>query len=117
MTAVSFCGAFLAAMLFVDTAAAIPLYWAAGILFTALCMLTQMKVTFGNSLLRILGDCSLELYMIHGLFIGLYRGSRIYIENPALWSAAVVASSCLGAWGLHKLFGMLLKGKKKAAVS
>lgn len=117
VTAVSFCGAFLAAMLFVDTAAAIPLYWAAGILFTAVCLLLQMKVTFRNRFLLAMGDCSMELYMIHGFFLQLYRGNHIYLENPALWSAAVVASSCLGAWGLHKLFGMLLKGKKKAAVS
>lgn len=116
-TTAGFGGAFLAAMLFVDTAAAIPLYWAAGILFTAVCLLLQMKVTFRNRFLLAMGDCSMELYMIHGFFLQLYRGNHIYLENPALWSAAVVASSCLGAWGLHKLFGMLLKGKKKAAVS
>lgn len=108
----AFGAVFLATMVLVDASWVLVLYWLSGILFTAVCLLLQMKVTFGNRLLKALGDCSMEIYMLHGLFINLYRGNRIYMENPAHWSAAVLVSTCLGAWGLHILFGR----KKQATV-
>ena len=81
----------------------LALYWLSSVLFTAVCLLLQMKVTFGNRLLKIMGDCSLEIYMLHGLFMNLYRGNLICLENPAAWCAAVLLSTCLAAWGLHRL--------------
>lgn len=81
----------------------LALYWLSGILFTAVCLLLQMKVTFGNRLLKALGDCSMEIYMLHGLFLNLYRGKWIYLENPALWCAAVLLTTCPAAWAMHRL--------------
>lgn len=104
---------FLATMVLVDASWVLVLYWLSGILFTAVCLLLQMKVTFGNPLLKLLGDCSMEIYMLQGFFLTLYRGNRIYMESPVMWSAAVLVSTCLGAWGLHALFGR----KKKITVS
>jgi len=109
----AFGAVFLATLVLVDASWVLVLYWLSGILFTAVCLLLQMKVTFGNRLLKVLGDCSMEIYMLQGLFMGLYRGNRIWLENPAVWSAAVLVSTCLAAWGLHKLFSVK---KKKTAV-
>lgn len=102
---------FLGAMALVDRDWILALFWPSAVLFTAVCLLLQMKVTFGNRFLRTLGDCSMEIYMLHGLFMNLYRGSRIYMESPVLWSTAVLSSTCLAAWGLHRLFG---RKKQKA---
>lgn len=109
----AFGAVFLAALLLADASWVLPLYWLSGILFTAVCLLLQMKVTFGNRLLKTLGDCSMEIYMLQGFFLTLYRGKRVYMENPALWSAAVLVSTCLAAWGMHWLFG---RKKKKIRV-
>lgn len=104
---------FLATLVLADEAWVLALYWLSGILFTAVCLLLQMKVTFGNRLLKVLGDCSMEIYMLQGLFMTLYRGNRIYMESPAAWSAAVLVSTCLAAWGMHRLFG---RSRKKVKV-
>lgn len=101
----AFGGVFLATMALVDASWVLVLYWLSGVLFTAVCLLLQMKVTFGNRLLKILGDCSMEIYMLQGLFLTLYRGNCIYMESPVLWSAAVLLSTCTAAWGLHRFFG------------
>lgn len=109
----AFGAVFLATMVLVDASWVLLLYWTSGILFTAVCLLLQMKLTFGNRLLKTLGDCSMEIYMLQGLFMGLYRGNRIYMEDPALWSAAVLISTCTAAWALHLLFR---RNKKKVNV-
>ena len=101
----AFGAVFLATMVWMDASWVLLLYWLSGIAFTMVCLLLQMKVTFGNRLLKTLGDCSMEIYMLQGLFMTLYRGKRIYMESPAQWSAAVLVSTCLAAWGLHWLFG------------
>ena len=95
---------FLATLMLADASWVLALYWLSGILFTVVCLLLQMKVTFGNRLLRTLGDCSMEIYMLQGLFMTLFRGNRIYLENPVLWSGAVLVCTCVAAWGLHLLF-------------
>ena len=100
----AFCAAFLANVVLIDASFALVLYWLSGVLFTAICLLLQMKVTFGNRLLQALGGCSMEIYMLHGLFLRLFRGDRIYMEDPALWSAAVLVCTCVSAWGLHRVF-------------
>lgn len=101
----AFGAVFLATMVLVDVSWVLVLYWLSGVLFTAVCLLLQMKVTFGNRLLKILGDCSMEIYMLQGLFLTLYRGNLVYVESPVLWSAAVLASTCISAWAVHWLFG------------
>lgn len=102
--AAAFGAVFLATVVLMDASWVLVLYWLSGALFTAVCLLLQMKVTFGNRLLRLLGDCSMEIYMLQGLFLTLYRGNHIYMEDPAIWSVAVLGSTCLAAWGLHRLF-------------
>ena len=105
----AFGAVFLATMILVDASWVLVLYWLSGVLFTAVCLLLQMKVTFGNRLLRTLGDCSMEIYMLQGFFLTLYRGNHIYMESPVVWSAAVLVSTCAAAWGLHRLFAMKKK--------
>lgn len=100
----AFGGAFLATLVLIDAPFVLLLYWLSGILFTAVCLLLQLKVTFSNALLKRLGECSMEIYMLQGLFLSLYRGNRIYMESPVLWSAAVLVSTCLAAGMLHRLF-------------
>lgn len=109
----AFGAVFLATLLMMDAPWVLMLYWLSGILFTAVCLLVQMKVTFGNRLLKALGDCSMEIYMLQGFFMTLYRGNRIYMESAVLWSAAVLVSTCFAAWGMHWAFG---RSRKKVRV-
>lgn len=87
----------------------VPLYWLGSCAFVLFLLLVLMKVTFKNRALLFLGGISFEIYIIHGFFITLYRGSHIYLEHPLVWSLAVVASTIPAAWGLSKLFRLLKK--------
>ena len=84
-------------------------YWGCCAAFVPLLLLLQLKLTFRNKLLGLLGECSLEIYLLHGFFIILYRGKYIYIQDPALWAAAVIFSTAISAWAFHRL----LQGGRK----
>ena len=66
-------------------------------------LLFLMKIKIGNRMLSFLGEISFELYLSHGLFVILYRGSFCRIENDMLFSVIVVASSFLFSFIFHKL--------------
>ena len=83
--------------------------WGCCIAFVLLVLCLLRKVTFHNKLLGKLGDCSLEIYLLHGFFLQLFRGNNFYISDPALWVSAVVVCSVLSGWGFHWL---LLKIRK-----
>ncbi len=94
---------------------------AASFVFVMAVLLVNMKLTFGNRILRFMGGLTLEFYMIHGLFVemfcfsfaGLGRGVY-YIENVLLFVLVVIVLSVPSAWLLQK-WGRLLMGigKKK----
>lgn len=78
-------------------------YWGCCTVFVPLVLLLQLKLTFHNKLLSVLGACSLEIYLLHGFFMMLYRGNHIYIQSPALWSASVIISTAISGWAFHRL--------------
>lgn len=63
-----------------------------------------MKVKLGNPVQNFLGKLSMELYLIHGLFITLFRSNILNIENDAVYSALVLACSIVSAKFLSMLF-------------
>ncbi len=68
------------------------------ILFVAAVFILCMKITFSNVILRFLSKISLELYLIHYLFLLLYKSDVIYISNDLLYVALVVISSVAAAF-------------------
>lgn len=83
------------------------------ILFVISLVLYSMKSKIDNKILRFLGDISFEIYLIQGLFIQLFRGNRIYIENEFVWAYLVLASSIAGGYILHIVFSKILAKYKQ----
>lgn len=72
------------------------------ILFVAAVFILCMKITFSNIVLRFLSKISLELYLIHYLFLLLYKSDMfININNDLLYVTLVVVSSVATAFLLH----------------
>ncbi len=72
--------------------------WLVGIAFVSFCFLLMMKVKPGNKILAWLGAVSLDFYLMHGIFVELFgynfldiSKSIVYIRNPALFTAVVLA--------------------------
>ena len=83
------------------------------VLFVLCVILYSMKVKFGNRVLTFLGDCSLEIYLVQGLFILGLRGNNIFIGNDLLWAVLTVAGSVALGFVLHLAFSKILRGYDK----
>lgn len=56
------------------------------ICFVFFLLLLMMKVRFGNPVLKFLGTISLELYLIHNLFLkGLHDGTVFMVKSPGMY--------------------------------
>ncbi len=86
------------------------------VLFSVFIVCLGMRIRFEGKCLALLGRCSLELYLVHGLFLMLFRGDVLYLENPLVYSLAVVAASCLAAYVLHRLLEAVKRGLKRAGM-
>lgn len=63
-------------------------------IFTIIIILFMRKINFKyNSIWKWLGERSLEIYLIHGIFMILLRNSILYINNDSLWLACVLLLS------------------------
>ncbi len=81
--------------------------------FTLSVILLSAKITIGNPVLNFLGEISLETYLIHGLFIQLFRSKVVNVSNELVWSILVLVCSIFSAYLLHLLFKLILSGYKK----
>ncbi len=67
-----------------------------------LVLLITMKIQFKNKALDFLGKISLELYLIHNLFINLYNNDGgLGIQSPFMYVILVLISSIIAAIVLH----------------
>lgn len=93
------------------------------IAFAMLYYLLSMKMKVGNPVLRFLGKFTLELYLIHGIFINMFGHCMIkepalpvyYIKNVPLFVLVVLACSIPVSFGLSlidKKVGKILRPKK-----
>ena len=96
---------------------AIQLPWI--IVFVCFLLLVMMKVRFGNPVLKFLGTISLELYLIHNLFLaGLRNGTMMKITSNSMYIVltillAVALATVLS--GFDKYLISLINGKKRKA--
>lgn len=86
--------------------------------FVCFVLLLMMKVRFGNLVLKFLGSISLELYLIHNLFLtGLHNGSVFNVYSPGIYCILTILLAIGLATvisGFDKYLIALITGKKKA---
>lgn len=86
--------------------------------FVCFVLLVMMKVKFGNPILKFLGSISLELYLVHNLFVmGLKDNSIASIPSASMYIVLTVLLSIgLAAVvsGVDKYLIALILGKKKS---
>ena len=85
--------------------------------FVLFVLLVMMKVRFGNPVLKFLGAISLELYLIHNLFLkGLRDGTIFRVSSPSMYILLTILMAIGAATiisGVDKYLIGLLNGKKK----
>ena len=92
--------------------------------FISLYYLISMKLKVGNPVLRFFGKFTLELYLVHGIFVNMFGFYMIqdptkpvyYIKSVPLYVLVVLACSIPIAFGLSlldKKAGKLLRPKKQ----
>ncbi|MCR5614762.1 MAG: acyltransferase, partial [Saccharofermentans sp.] len=86
--------------------------------FVCFLLLVMMKVKFGNPVLKFLGTISLELYLIHNLFLtGLRDGTMMKASSSSMYIVltillAVALATVLS--GFDKYVISLINGRKKS---
>ena len=87
------------------------------IIFVCFILLLMMKFSFGNPVLKFLGSISLELYLIHNLFLtGLRNGTVFRVKSPCMYIILTIMLSIGLATVIHgvdKYLIGLISGKKK----
>ena len=88
------------------------------ICFVLFLLLIMMRVRFGNPVLKFLGSISLELYLIHNLFLkGLHDGTIFNVRAPGMYCILTILMAIGLATvisGVDKYLIALITGKKKA---
>ena len=87
------------------------------ICFVTFVLLVMLKVRFGNPVLKFLGAISLELYLIHNLFLtGLKDGTIFRVTSPSMYIILTILMAIGAATiisGTDKYIISLITGKLK----
>ena len=87
------------------------------ICFVFFVLLIMLKVRFGNPVLKFLGSISLELYLIHNLFLtGLKDGTIFRVPSPSMYIILTILMAIGAATvisGFDKYLIALITGKLK----
>lgn len=79
------------------------------IFFVLVVIIFSMKIQIGNKILEFLGEISLEIYLVQGLFISVLRNNIVYVENELLWCIMVIIGTVFLSYVLHILSKFILK--------
>lgn len=82
------------------------------ILFVSFVLLLSMKIRANNKALDFLGQIAFEVYLIHGLYIDVFRSDVINIESPVLFFAVIIVCTLISAWILNIVDSKLVKAIK-----
>lgn len=86
---------------------------ASACLFSIIIVLFSMKFRVRSKIAHFLGTISLELYLVQGLPIMMFRNKVVYIQNELLWCSIVLLSSIALAMVFHALFNKMLTYYRK----
>ncbi len=81
--------------------------------FTVFGICLGMHLQFQGKLLTFLGTCSLELYMIHGLWMTAFRNDHLYISSDIVYPLAVFICATLSAYLIHRGLGPVMNKMKR----
>lgn len=73
------------------------------IFFVITVLILLMKVRIRNKMWSFLSEISLEVYLIHPLYMKLLRNDYLSISNNIIWGLAVIALTVPTAYWLHLL--------------
>lgn len=82
--------------------------------FAASCICIFCIVPIQCCVTKFLGEISLELYAIHGLFLGIFMKNPLTVLDSVTYAVEVISCSIVAAWVLHqfiKRFNAWLKQK------
>ncbi len=77
--------------------------------FTVFGICLGMRLQFRGKLLTLLGTCSLELYMIHGLWMQVFRNDSFYISSDIIYPVLVFLCASASAYLIHLVLNPLMK--------
>ena len=73
-------------------------------LFVVVLVVLLYRVRLGNGALRVLGQMSMEIYLMQGLALMVLRSRWIYIEGPLLYGLLTVVLTVVFAAVVHIAF-------------
>lgn len=73
------------------------------IMLTAICMKINLERLLKFGLFRFLSSISYEIYLCQGISMSICRGNRYYIENDYIYIIAVLATTIILAFLIHKV--------------
>lgn len=78
------------------------------ILFVSFVFLAAMKLKVNNIFSNFLGKISYEIYLTHGIFLGIFRSQAIHIQNDIVFFALVIVSAIISSIILKKVDSKLV---------
>ncbi len=73
------------------------------------CLMLLKKIPIQCKVTEFLGEISLEIYVVHGIFLVLFGGNKTSWGEAVLYLLLVVICTIPVAWLIHKLLGILDK--------
>lgn len=81
------------------------------IIFILFVFLFNLRLQTGNYFQKWIGKISFELYLIHGLFLDLFKNKYIPIESPALYVFLSLILSIVSAFLIHNALKFIMTRK------
>ena len=81
------------------------------IIFVLFVLFFSLRAQTGNCFSKWIGKISFEIYLIHGLFLDLFKSKFITIESPALYVYLSLIASIAAAFLIHNAFKFLMTHK------
>ena len=89
--------------------------FAESVLFVAMLLLISFKVSVGNRILKLLGECSFEIYLYQGLFIKIIFNTKKILSNGFLYALLCIVSTILLAMLMHFINTKMFQVKRIVA--
>jgi len=85
--------------------------------FVMVVVLLLLKLRFKNPVVNFLGKISLEIYLIHEIFLETLRTAKFYIKDNVTYVGVCIICTIIAAYLIyfisHLIEGLLLKGRTK----
>lgn len=81
--------------------------------FTFLIISVGKYIQFKNSIFKFLGEVSLELYLIHGLFEKVFSNISFTNNNNFIYGLSVLVCSIVSAYLIHKFILIFKRSREK----